>query len=110
MVALHRRWGLAGVKPAHILCASACVVLLTDIGSSAAVGREAHAGLYAFDIFSDSAPRPPRSVPGSNRMLDRPVTTTSSTKPHGNASATHVAGPLAAHPSAAMFPPVAPLE
>jgi hypothetical protein len=111
MVALRRRWGvLPRFKTGYLLRATACVVLLIDIGSSGAFGGEPHAGLYAFDIFSDSAPRPPRAVPGSSRMLDRPTTMSSAPKPHGNVSAAHVAGPLAVHPSAAMFPPVAPLE
>src|SRR5580704_12119023 len=38
-----------------------CVVLVA-LGSSTVSAREQHAGLSAYEIFSDSAPRPPRSI------------------------------------------------
>jgi hypothetical protein len=103
-----------GVMAAMRLAASIGLIMC---GSIAAPAGERHAGLSAYDIFSNAAPRPPRSVPhaGADAKVDRPASAFSASnaasKPLRPAAASAPnRAPIAVHPSAAMFPPVAPLD
>jgi hypothetical protein len=86
-----------------------CIAVI-GLGSGVASARERQAGLAAYDIFSESTPRPQRPIPGSGPKLDHTVTTAQSKPPRINAPAAHIVGQVAIHPTASMFPPVAPLE
>jgi hypothetical protein len=104
----------AGLTVMNVVRAAGCVVLVA-LGSSAVSARERHAGLSAYEIFSDSAPRPPRSIAhkssGVQANPPAPAPAPAQTKlPRVDTAATPAVGPAAAHPAASKFPPVTPLE
>jgi hypothetical protein len=102
----------AGLTVMNVVRAAGCVVLVA-LGSSAVSARERHAGLSAYEIFSDSAPRPPRSIAhkSSGVQANPPAPAPAQTKlPRVDAAAAPAVGPAAAHPAASTFPPVTPLE
>jgi hypothetical protein len=89
---------------------TACVVLIA-IGANAASARERQAGLSAYEIFSDSAPRPPRSIARQSSGAKTNPSASAQTKPlHTQAPAAGVVGQVPARPAVSMFPPVTPLE
>jgi hypothetical protein len=103
----------AGLKIMNVIRMAGCVVLVA-LGSSALSAGERHAGLSAYEIFSDSAPRPPRSIAhkssGAQANPPAPAPARTQTKlPRVDAAAPAV-GPVATHPAASTFPPVTPLD
>jgi hypothetical protein len=110
-----RRAGFpAGPMVMNVVRMAGCAVLVA-LGSSAVSARERHAGLSAYEIFSDSAPRPPRSIAqkssGVQANPSAPAPGPAKTKlPRVDAAAAPAVGPAAAHPAASTFPPVTPLE
>jgi hypothetical protein len=103
---LRARFGVVNVIQ---IVACVCVV---GLGSSAASAREQQAGLSAFDIFSRSMPRPPRLVPRKSpgEKIGPAIAAAPTKDPRVRTSAAHGVRQVAAHPTASMFPPVAPLE
>jgi hypothetical protein len=104
----------AGHTIMNVVRAVGCVVLVA-LGSNAVSARERHAGLSAYEIFSDSAPRPPRAIAhkssGVQANPSAPAPAPAQTKlPRVDAAAAPVVGPVAAHPAASKFPPVTPLD
>jgi hypothetical protein len=94
----------------NVVRMAGCAVLVA-LGSSAVSARERHAGLSAYEIFSDSAPRPPRSIAHKNSNAQANPPAPAQTKlPRVDAAAALAVGPAAAHPAASTFPPVTPLE
>src|SRR5712675_2151260 len=107
-----RRAGFpAGPMVMNVVRMAGCAVLVA-LGSSAVSARERHAGLSAYEIFSDSAPRPPRSIAhkNSSAQANPPAPAPAQKKlPRVDAAAAPAVGPAAAHPAASTFPPVTPL-
>jgi hypothetical protein len=110
----------AGLTVMNVVRAAGCVVLVA-LGSSAVSARERHAGLSAYEIFSDSAPRPPRSIAHkssgvqANPPAPAPPAPAQTKLPRVDAAATPAVaapavGEVATHPAASKFPPVTPLE
>jgi len=102
----------AGLKIMNVMQTAGCVVLVA-LGSSAVSAGERHAGLSAYEIFSDSAPRPPRSIAhkSSGAQANPSAPARTQTKlPRVDAAAAPAVGPVAAPPAASKFPPVTPLD
>jgi hypothetical protein len=107
----------AGLTVMNVVRMAGCAVLVA-LGSSAVSARERHAGLSAYEIFSDSAPRPPRSIAhkSSGVQANPPAPAPAQTKlPRVDAAAAPAVaapavGEVATHPAASKFPPVTPLE
>lgn len=89
------------------LISLAASISVMDHACVASAG-ERHADLLAYDIFTNSAPRPPRSVPNADAKVEHPVTS-GRTKLSRERGLTPGAQ-QDPHPSAVMFPPVTPLE
>jgi hypothetical protein len=82
-------------------------IAIVDYAGAASAG-DRHADLLAYDIFTGSAPRPPRSVPNVSVKGDRAGTAARTRLPREGDSPVRVQ--QAPHPSDQMFPPVTPLE
>jgi hypothetical protein len=85
---------------------AAFIAVVDYAGAASAWNR--HADLLAYDIFSTSAPRPPRSVPNAGVKGDHSGAAVRTRQPREGD--TPVRAQQAPHPSALMFPPVTPLE
>jgi hypothetical protein len=92
-------------------CAALSGAALITFGSSPATAGKRHAGLSAYSIFSASAPRPPRTVPHADRSTSVVPANAPASKPsRPSAVAVRSGAQIATHPSATLFPPVAPLD
>jgi hypothetical protein len=77
--------------------------------AGAASPGDRHADLLAYDdLFTASAPRPPRSVPNASAKGGHSGTAARTRLPREGGFPVRVQ--QAPHPSALMFPPVTPLE
>jgi hypothetical protein len=100
----------AGPKVMNVVRMAGCLVLVA-LGSSAASARERHGGLSAYEIFNDSAPRPPQSIAHKSSGAQADPSAPAQTKPpHAHAAAAPAVGQVVAHPAASQFPPVTPLD
>jgi hypothetical protein len=99
---LYLRLAIIGIR------VTASIAVVGYAGATSA-GDHRHADLFAYDdIFTSSAPRPPRSVPNAGVKGDHSGSSARTRPPRQGDSAVWVQQPP--HPSAQMFPPVTPLE
>lgn len=85
---------------------AASIAVVDHAGTASAGDR--HADHLAYDIFTASAPRPPRSVPNVGVKGDHSGTAARTRLPREAESPVRVQ--QAPHPSNQLFPPVTPLE
>jgi hypothetical protein len=105
-----RRYGdFQHLRLAIIVIQVAASIAVADYAGAASAGDHRHAGVFDYDdIFTSSAPRPPRSVPNAGVKSDHSGSAARTRPPRQGDSSVRVQ--QTPHPSAQMFPPVTPLE